>query len=104
MDNPPNRGLMRTQSQARDLRLPAVMAVLHCYDLLPALHPLWRGKPEGSLSSTGLSHGLFEESSGCGTMRIECVYAHTTSGGDNTFQPGPMNKPESLEGSAQTPF
>jgi len=30
--------------------------------------------------------------------------AHTTSGGDNTFQPGPMNKPESLEGSAQTPF
>lgn len=50
----------------------------------------------------GLSCRLFEENGGCGTRRIECVYARTMSRGDNTFQPGLMNKPESLEGSAQS--
>ncbi len=96
MAKPPNQRLLLTQSQARDLRLPAVTAVLHCYVFLPALHLLWWGKPEGSVGSTGFSCALFEESGGCGTMRTDCVYTHTMSGGDNTFQLGPMNKLESL--------
>lgn len=29
-------------------------------------------------------------------MRTDCVYTHTMSGGDITFQLGPMNKLESL--------
>ncbi len=44
----------------------------------------------------GFSCALFEESVGCGTMRTDCVYTYTMSGGDNTFQLGPMNKLESL--------
>ncbi|KAI7795287.1 hypothetical protein IRJ41_013743 [Triplophysa rosa] len=32
---------------------------------------------------------LYEESGGYGAVRINCVYTHIVTGGDNTFQPVP---------------